>query len=705
MKAAELLVLPCLASVLLSAVVGSADPVLPRPYESLEAKVAGAESVFRGYISSVSNTVIAHERTPRKGEEPPSTPPDGITRRTATIVVEEVIKGPQRSTYEISEDSLGFDQRFEQWRDARTAFLWFVGGTRAGVTSLNTMQLTNYPTSGWRCIRLGEAVPGERAFYRGDSVPTNNISMDLRYLTNAMDVLEHARAFARTQTGPLRTHMFESPPVRGTGGGPLRLMLFVPVAPSLEPLAQRLIRAPEDFLREIPGLAITNDEPRAAQKEWLDQWVARTRAQGIRALRYFKSDANIALVKPFLEDPASLTWQLGYGPRTRYRGFPMRGAAYEVLKEWSVAVTEPVVQETLPAPKAAPALDVWTEDNSPAGVAVDRQGNLYVSNAGNSLVRKLTPQGTNWAVGLVGGSDYGEPTARHQNCECGIAVDGSGAVYQADTGRSVVRKFTPHGSSWTEAIIAGQLDTKGTEDGTNSAARFNEPSGIAVDKAGNVYVTDQREDTIRKLAPVGTGWVVTTIAGDPHRKGWWAPTSRAERLWYPQGLAVGGRGSLFVADSGDHEVKRLDPSGGKWVMTVIAGGDIFPRYADGTNEAARFVEPSAIAVDDSGTVYVVDRNFGTSALRKVAPQGTDWVVSTIAGPSVRDEKAKELTYADGLAAAARFCSPQGLVVDRAGNVFVADTGNSAIRKLTPEGNDWAVTTIIGGPGGGGGGKR
>ncbi len=86
MNAAKLLVLPCLASVLLSAVVGSADPVLPTPYESLEAKVAGAEGVFRGYISSVSNTVIAHEWTPRKGEEPPSTTPEGNDWAVTTII-------------------------------------------------------------------------------------------------------------------------------------------------------------------------------------------------------------------------------------------------------------------------------------------------------------------------------------------------------------------------------------------------------------------------------------------------------------------------------------------------------------------------------------------------------------------------------------------------------------------------------------------
>ena len=191
---------------------------------------------------------------------------------------------------------------------------------------------------------------------------------------------------------------------------------------------------------------------------------------------------------------------------------------------------------------------------------------------------------------------------------------------------------------------------------------------------------------------MGTNWVATTIVGDPSKN---ASAKIAERVWNPRGLALDSGGNLFLANEGCNSLLKLTPAGSGWAISRIVGGGWGGKYADGTNDAARFQDLDAVAVDHAGTLFVADMNYGSSTIRRVAAEGTNWVVTTIAGVARLEEKETKITWADGLGDAARFYGPSSLAVDSAGNIYVADTWNGAVRKLTPEGAAWRVTTIAG----------
>jgi hypothetical protein len=213
----------------------------------------------------------------------------------------------------------------------------------------------------------------------------------------------------------------------------------------------------------------------------------------------------------------------------------------------------------------------------------------------------------------------------------------------------------------------------GGADGTGSAARFYNPYSVAVDSAGNVYVADSSNDMIRKITPAG---VVTTLAGG--KMGSTDGIGNAARFYDPCGVAVDSAGNVYSADSGNHTIRKITPFG---VVTTLAGLAGSRGNADGTGSAARFSSPSDVATDSADNFYVAD--FGNQTIRKITPAG---VVTTLAG------LAGSMGGADGTGSAARFHSPEGVVVDGAGNVYVADTENSTIRKITSAG---VVTTLAG----------
>ena len=324
----------------------------------------------------------------------------------------------------------------------------------------------------------------------------------------------------------------------------------------------------------------------------------------------------------------------------------------------------------------------------PCGVAVDTSGTVYVADSGNNTIRKVTPAGVvTTLAGLAGnntGSADGTGSAARFNGPAGMAVDTNGNVYVADSGNNTIRKVTPSGVVTTLAGLAGSA---GSADGTNSAARFNGPYGVAVDSAGNVYVADTYNDTIRKVTPVGTNWVVTTLAGLAGSSGSADGTNSAARFNYPAGVAVDSAGNLYVADYNNDTIRKVTPVGTNWVVTTLAGLAGNSGSADGTNSAARFNYPEGVAVDSAGNVYVADVYNDT--IRKVTPVGTNWVVTTLAG------LAGSIGSADGTNSAARFAYPVGVAVDSAGNIYVADNGNYTIRKVTPVGTNWVVTTLAG----------
>ena len=272
--------------------------------------------------------------------------------------------------------------------------------------------------------------------------------------------------------------------------------------------------------------------------------------------------------------------------------------------------------------------------NGPGGVAVDTNGNVYVADFGNDTIREVTPVGTNWVVttlaGLAGspGSANGAGSAARFNGPNGVAVDSAGNLYVADSGNNTIREVTPVGTNWVVTTLAGGL-VPGSADGTNSAARFNYPCTVTLDTNGNLYVADSGNDTIRKMTPVGTNWVVTTLAGLAGSAGRADGTNSAARFNYPYGLALDSAGNIYLGDAQNNTVRKVTPVGTNWVVTTLAGLAGSPGCADGTNSAARFFVVGGGAVDSAGNVYVVD--YYNATIREVSPVGTNWVVTTVAG--------------------------------------------------------------------------
>jgi serine/threonine protein kinase, bacterial len=296
----------------------------------------------------------------------------------------------------------------------------------------------------------------------------------------------------------------------------------------------------------------------------------------------------------------------------------------------------------------------------PYGVAVDASGNLFVSDENEGVIRKISPSGD---VTSLAGSAYafghadGTGTAATFFGPDGIALDASGNLFVSDNTNNSIRKVTPAGVVTT---FAG--GTQGSADGTGTAAQFRGPRGIAIDGSGNLYVADTYNNRIRKITSAG---VATTLAGGATGAGNGAyadGTGSAASFNSPAGVAVDGSGNVYVADLQNSMIRKITPAG---VVSTIAGGT--DGEADGSGSAAEFGGPQGIAVDASGTIWVTDV-LGT--IRRVTPAGS---VTTVAGSGGG--------FVDGIGTAAKFSGPTGIAVDAAGNLYVADYGNGAIRKI------------------------
>lgn len=256
----------------------------------------------------------------------------------------------------------------------------------------------------------------------------------------------------------------------------------------------------------------------------------------------------------------------------------------------------------------------------------------------------------------------------------GVVCDRLGNIYVADSTNGTIRKIAPDGAVTTFAGAPGMF---GTVDGTGWAAQFSSPFGVAIDAAGNLYVSEVVGAVIRKITPAG---VVTTLAGSPGNAGSADGRGSAAQFYTPRGLAVDAAGNVYVADTGNHTIRKVTAAG---VVTTLAGTAGMNGFVDGTGAAARFDTPSSLTVDNAGTIYVADTGNGT--IRKITSAG---VVTTLAGtPHSYDAQ-------DGTGTAAHFQYPHGIVVDGSGNLYVGDTANELIRKVTPDG---VVTTVAGMP--------
>lgn len=320
----------------------------------------------------------------------------------------------------------------------------------------------------------------------------------------------------------------------------------------------------------------------------------------------------------------------------------------------------------------------------PAGIAVTVAGKVFLSDP--NAVRMVSPVGNDWVVSTIAGVRYphgtndGWGTNAAFNYNQGLAVDTSGNVFVADTYNDTIRRVTPVGGAWYVTTLTGGIGASGASDGTNAVARFNNPYGIAVSSAGDLFVADTGNETIRKIVPAGTNWVVTTIAGAALSPGTNDGTGSLARFRDPAAIAVDNVGALYVADFSNHTLRKLVPAGTNWVVTTLAGAAGLPGSADGLGSAARFRQPAGVAVDGAGYVYVAD--YGNDTIRRVTPGG---VVSTIGG------LAGTAGAADGVGAGARFNSPSAVAVDAQGRIYVGDSLNYTVRSgwLAP----WLQTAV------------
>lgn len=297
------------------------------------------------------------------------------------------------------------------------------------------------------------------------------------------------------------------------------------------------------------------------------------------------------------------------------------------------------------------------------GLTIDTSGNIFVADSVNHRIRKITPAGiVSTFAGSTEGYADGIGTAAKFYYPSGIATDVAGNIYVADKVNVRIRKITPEGLVST---LAGY--NQGYADGTGTAAKFNNIKRIVTDVEGNIYISD--DDMIRKVTPEG---MVTTISG--YIAGYADGGSIVAKFEGPKSLATDVNGNMYVADSGNHRIRKITPKG---VVSTFAGS--ISGYSDGTGTTARFDFPGAVATDTAGNVYVADTS--NDKIRKITPEG---LVSTLAGSTGG--------YVDGIGTTAKFENPQGIATDIFGNVYVADTGNHRIRKITPEG---VVSTLAG----------
>jgi sugar lactone lactonase YvrE len=241
----------------------------------------------------------------------------------------------------------------------------------------------------------------------------------------------------------------------------------------------------------------------------------------------------------------------------------------------------------------------------------------------------------------------------------GVAVDRAGNLYVTDVHNNAIRKITAAG---VVSTLAG-TGARGFTNGPGASARFDEPTGVAVDSAGNVYVVDGSNQAIRKITAAG---VVSTLAGTGAQGFTNGPGARAT-FHDPMVVAVDGAGNVYVAETGNYAIRKITAAG---VVSTLAGTGA-QGFTSGPAARATFRWPTGIAVDRAGNVYVVDG--GNQAIRKITAAG---ILSTLAGTGREGAK-------NGPGASATFNDPAGIAVDSAGNVYVADMGNSAIRKITP----------------------
>jgi len=329
-------------------------------------------------------------------------------------------------------------------------------------------------------------------------------------------------------------------------------------------------------------------------------------------------------------------------------------------------------------PGASDGTGIVARFSSPSGIATDGGSTLYVADTGNHTLRRVTVSGAvSTIAGSAGasGSADGTGTAARFSSPEGVTLLGTSLLYVSDTGNHTLRRVVLTASFGTVTTLAGSAGLPGSNDGIGPFARFSSPAGIAND--GNLLlVCDAGNHTLRTSTQAGD---VATLAGTAGSPGFADGAGAAAQFSDPADIATGGESLFAVADRGNHLLRQVTLAGD---VTTLAGSAPRAGTTDGTGSASRFSGPGGIALLGSDR-YVVDS--ANHTIRKIAPDGT---VTTFAGSATFPGSA------DGAGSAARFRSPGG-IASLGGDLYVADTENHTIRKVTSSG---IVSTLAGNPG-------
>jgi trimeric autotransporter adhesin len=329
---------------------------------------------------------------------------------------------------------------------------------------------------------------------------------------------------------------------------------------------------------------------------------------------------------------------------------------------------------------------------NPVGIAPDSAGNLFIGDNSNNRIRKVDSSGIittvagNGSLGYSG--DGGPATSAKINQPTGVSVDSTGNLFIADYGNGRIRKVSLTGIITT---VAGNGTSGYSGDGGQATSAVITANGVMVDSAGSLYIAGPAR--IRKVS----SGIITTMAGNGSQGyGGDGGQATSAQINSAKGVAIDSTGNLFIADSGNNRIRKMDSSG---IITTVAGNGTSGFSGDGGQAtSAELYNPTGIVLDPAGSIFIAD--YGNNRIRKVSSSG---IISTVAGngpfiTTALGHGTSGYNGDGGPANSAQLNQPAGISVDSAGNIFIADYGNNRIRKVSKPNVSTALNVSTGGAG-------